>query len=139
MRTRPLVLLLLTGCLGGQLDANLRPAAQPKLSELPLESGKRDAILTQAGTTPGPETPRQQLPPKWRRIETGAAFVAAILGVAASKTSNVTLGIAITTDPETDAPPRPPAPLPAPPAPPAPINPTTLVPWVPVPGSLPSP
>ena len=122
---RTLALVVLSGCLGGQLDANLRPAVQPKLSELPLESGKRDAILDQARTTPGPETPRQPLSQKWRKVETGAAYLAAIFGMIASKTSNVTIGFAVTTDAETDAPPpRPPEPA---------VDPTTLVPWVTVP------
>lgn len=125
---RALALLVMTGCLGGQLDANLRPAVQPKLSELPVESQKRDAVLNQAYTTPGPETPRQQLSPKWRKIETGAAFIAAFLGAAASKTSNVTLGFALTLDPED-------TPRPTPPPPAEPVESTKLVPWVPLPSA----
>ena len=123
------VVVVLSGCFG-QLDSNMRPAVQPKLSELGEEAGKRDAILNQAGTTPGPELPRQQLKGKWRTIETGAAFAAALLGVAASKTSNVTLGIAVTIDPVDDAPK--PTPPPAPPA-----STSQLLPWIPLPAPPP--
>ena len=125
---KALALLVLTGCLGGQLDANLRPAVQPKLSELPGESEKRDTILNQANTTPGPETPRKQLSGNWRKIETGAAFIAAFLGAAASKTKNVTLGFALTLDPEADTPRPTPPPV-------EPVDSTKLVPWVPLPSA----
>jgi hypothetical protein len=129
---RTVALLLLSGCFAGKLDANLRPSVQPKLSELPVDAQKRDAILDQAGKTPGPETPRNQLTGTWRRIETGAAYIAAFLGSAASKTQNVTLGFALTLGDDTA-----PKPDVVPEHAPAPKKPTidagALVPWVPLP------
>jgi hypothetical protein len=129
---RAVALLFLVGCFG-RLDANLRPSIQPKLSELPVDSEKRDAILDQSGKTPGPETPRNHLTGTWRKIETGAAYIAAFLGAAASKTQNVTMGFALTLG--DDAAPKPDV-VPEDASAPKP-KPTrdagALVPWVPLP------
>src|SRR5215510_1807776 len=81
------VLALLGGCAG-----STRPAVLPKLSELPLDPGKRDAVLDSANAEPGPEQ-RKPLPPKMRKAETAAATAAAIIGSAFSKTKTVTLGV----------------------------------------------
>lgn len=79
------------------MDANSRPAVTPKLSELPADPGKRDAILDQANDTHGPEgTPK--LSGRQHKVETQAAFLAAIIGSAFSKTENVTLGTATIID-----------------------------------------
>ena len=86
-----LVLLLFAGCFAGVLGANSRPAVTPKLSELPGDPGKRDAILDQANDTHGPEG-RRTASKKQLKAETAAAFAAAIVGQAFSKTQNVTLG-----------------------------------------------
>jgi hypothetical protein len=127
---RLLAMILLTGCFAGKLDANLRPSVQPKLSELP-DAQKRDAILDQAGATPGPETPRNQLTGRWRQIETGAAYIAAFLGAAASKTQNVTMGFALTLG--DDAKPKPDVvPEDAPAAKKPKVDADALVPWVPL-------
>ncbi len=92
-----LVLLLCGGCFAGVLDANSRPAVTPKLSELPGDPGKRDAILDQANDTHGPEG-RRTASKKQRKAETVAAFAAAIVGQAFSKTQNVTFGTATSID-----------------------------------------
>ena len=67
-------MLLFGGCLGGTLDANSRPAVTPKLSELPDDPGKRDAVLDQSHEAAG------------------------LVGEAFSKTQNVTLGTQTTID-----------------------------------------
>jgi hypothetical protein len=92
-----LVVLLFGGCLGGTLDANSRPAVTPKLSELPDDPGKRDAVLDQSHEAAGPEH-RKGMTKKERKVETMAAFAAAIVGGAFSKTQNVTLGTQTTVD-----------------------------------------
>ncbi|CAN5866695.1 hypothetical protein BH11MYX3_BH11MYX3_27990 [soil metagenome] len=92
-----LLLMLLGGCIAGTLDANSRPAVTPKLSELPGDPGKRDAILDQANDTHGPEG-RRTASKKQRKVETVAAFAAALVGSAFSKTQNVTLGTAAAID-----------------------------------------
>jgi hypothetical protein len=127
---RAVALLFLVGCFG-RLDANLRPSIQPKLSELPVDSEKRDGILDQSGKTPGPETPRNQLDGTWRKIETGAAYIAAFLGSAASKSQNVTMGFALTLG--DDAGPRPDVVPESAPAPKPKVDAGALVPWVPLP------
>jgi hypothetical protein len=91
------VLLLLGGCLGVASDGGSRPAVTPMLSELPTDPEKRDAILNQANDTHGPEG-RRTASKKQRKVETTAAFAAAIIGSAFSKTQNVTLGTATTVD-----------------------------------------
>ena len=73
-----LCLLLVGGCFG-KLDANGRPSVIPKLSELPTEAEKRDAILDQSGNTTGPENGKG-LTKKQRKVVTTAAFAAAIIG-----------------------------------------------------------
>ncbi len=92
-----LLLLLLGGCLAGVLDANSRPAVTPKLSELPGDREKRDAVLDSANDTNGPEG-RRTASKKQRKAETIGAFAAAIVGSAFSKTQNVTLGTATAVD-----------------------------------------
>lgn len=79
------------------MDANSRPAVIPKLSELPGDPGKRDAILDQANDTHGPEG-RKTGSKKQRQAETLGAYAAAIIGSAFSKTQNVMLGTATTID-----------------------------------------
>jgi len=78
------------------MDANGRPAVIPKLSELPADPGRRDAVLDSANDTSGPE--RRRISRKQRKAETVAAFAAAIVGEAFSKTKNVTFGTATTVD-----------------------------------------
>ncbi len=89
--------MLFSGCIAGTLDANSRPAVTPKLSELPADPGKRDAILDQANDTHGPEG-RRTASKKQRKVETVAAFAAAIVGNAYSKTQNVTFGTGASID-----------------------------------------
>ena len=83
--------------MGVASDGNSRPAVTPMLSELPADPQKRDAILDQANDTHGPEG-RRTASKKQRKVETTAAFAAAIIGSAFSKTQNVTLGTATTVD-----------------------------------------
>lgn len=141
MPTRMILgLVLLGGCLGGGgAGGGSRPGVMPMLSELPGDPTKRDAILDQSGTTPGPEH-RKPLPPKQRKAEITAATAAAILGGMFSKTQNVTLGTASTFDENVIvAPTPPPAPPPARPAPDGAPGPEAegvagrnddLVPWI---------
>jgi hypothetical protein len=89
--------LSLGGCLAGSLDANSRPSVIPKLSELPGDAEKRDGILDQSGRTAGPEN-RKGMTKRERKIETTAAFAAAMIGSWFSKSQNVTLGMATTVD-----------------------------------------
>jgi hypothetical protein len=100
-----LVLLLAGGCLGGSLDSGMRPAVIPKLSELPADRGRRDAVLDSANVTTAPEqgssssaASAKQLTKKERRAVTTAAFGAAVLGWLFSDTENVTLGGAVAID-----------------------------------------
>jgi hypothetical protein len=89
-----LVLALLGGCVGA---GGARPAVIPKLSELPADPERRNAVLDSANAQPGPEQ-RKPLPPKLHRAETAAATAAAILGEIFSSTKNVTLGAASVMD-----------------------------------------
>ncbi len=91
-----LCLLLLAGCFG-QLDANGRPSVIPKLSALPKEPEKRDAVLDQSGATTGPENGKG-LTKKERKAVTAAAIVAAVIGSIVSRSSNVMLGMQATVD-----------------------------------------
>ena len=100
---------------------------------LPGDPDKQHAILDQANTTTGPETPRGSQPPlsrKEKQAETGAAWAAAIIGSAFSTSENVTLGASTTFDENTifvDPGPeqaKPPAP------PPEKVDAKTLVPWI---------
>jgi len=140
-----LVLLVAGGCIGGSLDSGMRPAVIPKLSELPADSGKRDAVLDSANVTTGPEqgssssssSSSRALTKKERRAVTTAAFGAAVLGWLFSDTENVTLGGAVSIDenelfvPSTPAATKDPEARPADGVPPeAPPAPQDLVPWV---------
>jgi hypothetical protein len=90
-RTVPRLLVLLVlvlavcGCVGGVLDGNSRPAVIPKLSELPSDPEKRDAVLDRSHE-------------KERKAETIAAFAAALVGEAFSSSHSVTLGTSSTVD-----------------------------------------
>jgi len=75
----------------------MRPAVMPRLSELPEEEEQRNGILDQSLHTPGPEERKGQTK-KERRVETGAAWAAAMIGSALSTHQNVTLGAASTFD-----------------------------------------
>lgn len=92
-----LLLLVASGCIGGVLDANSRPAVIPKLSELPPDPAKRDAVLDQSHDTAGPEH-RKGMSKKERKAETIAAFAAALIGEAFSSSHSVTLGSSSTID-----------------------------------------
>ena len=81
------VTILLAGC-GG----STRPAVIPKLSELPGDAQKRDAILDSAHHEPTPEQ-HKKLTPKERKAETVAATAAAVIGSLLSDSENVTLGV----------------------------------------------
>jgi hypothetical protein len=93
-----LTLVACSGCFGA-LDANGRPAVMPKLTELPADPGRRDAVLDSANDTTGPE--QRKVSRKQRKVETVAAFAAALVGEAFSKTKNVTFGTATTVDENT--------------------------------------
>lgn len=108
MRALPvfaLALALLGGCVGA---GGSRPAVIPKLSELPADPERRNAVLDSAVAQPGPEQ-RKPLPPKLHRAETAAATAAAILGEIFSSTKNVTLGAASLVDENVLFAPPPPA------------------------------
>ena len=128
-----LLLLLLPACLGSSLGSGSRPAVMPKLSELPGDPGKRDAVLDQSNSTAGPEHRKPLATKRLRRAETAAATAAAILGDIFSSTKNVTLGTAISID-ENDlvTPPQRRPTSPTEPAEKAPeLEPTgPLVPWI---------
>ena len=70
------------------------PAVTPKLSELPVERDRRDAVLDSAHAEPTPEqrTPMKRTK-KERQAETAAATAAAIIGTLLSDSSNVTIGV----------------------------------------------
>lgn len=135
---RPLLLLALSGCLAGKLDANgkpgvisnPRPSVMPKLSELPTDREQRNGILNQSGERARPEN-RRSLSKREQKAETFAAIAAALIGDAYSSTKNVTIGIA--TDFEEGAfvdQPQTPAKRPAPVAPVKIVPASELVPWV---------
>lgn len=98
-----LVLALLGGCAG-----STRPSVMPKLSELPGDPTKRDAVLDSAGSEPGPEH-RKPLPSRLHKIETAAATAAAVIGSLFSKTKSVTFGTASRVDENRLFAPTPPA------------------------------
>jgi len=87
MRTLAVVVLL-GACVG---SGGAGPAVTPKLSELPVERERRDAVLDSAGTRAGPEH-RRGSTPKERKAETAAATAAAVLGWILSDNANVVLG-----------------------------------------------
>lgn len=70
------------------------PAVTPKLSELPVDRDRRDAVLDSSRAEP---TPEQRTPTamtkKERKAETAAATAAAIIGTLLSDSSNVTIGV----------------------------------------------
>jgi len=107
MRAAVIAVLLLGGCIAGTTGGGgTRPGVMPKLSELPGDPEKRDAILDRSNQTAGPEQ-RKGMTKKERKAETAAATAAAILGSAFSKTQNVTLGGATTFE-ESPSKPQPP-------------------------------
>lgn len=127
------VVVLLGACAGSGSGSGggMRPAVMPKLSELPVERERRDAVLDSAGTRAGPEHRRGQTR-KERQAETTAATAAAVLGWLLSDNENVILGGATSFDEnwivdDPDAPP--PRGAEAAPEPPPTDN-TDLVPWV---------
>lgn len=89
-----LLAMFLGACLAGTLDANSRPAVIPKLSELPEDHAQRDAVLDQSHETAGPEQ-RKGMTKTERKVETAAAYAAAIIGDMFSSDHNVTFGVAI--------------------------------------------
>lgn len=91
-----LALAVAGGCLGGVLG-DTKPAVIPKLSELPPDPEKRDAVLDQSHETAGPEH-RKGMTKKERKAETIAAFAAALIGEAFSSSHSVTLGSSSTVD-----------------------------------------
>jgi hypothetical protein len=93
VRVLILVMTLSAGC----FSSSMRPAVIGKMSELPPEAEKRNAILDSAVSQPGPEQ-RQRTTGKAKKVETAAATAAAILGHMFSKTENVTFGGASTFD-----------------------------------------
>lgn len=129
-----LALVLSTGCFGGSLGGtgSTRPGVMPKLSELPGDAGHRDAVLDSSNQSAGPEH-RKGMTVRERKVETGAATAAAIVGILFSKTSNVTLGTATTFDENTLIAPRtmPTAPPHVPAGDDAPtVEETPVVPWI---------
>ncbi|HEX5063311.1 MAG TPA: hypothetical protein VFV99_28235, partial [Kofleriaceae bacterium] len=74
----------------------MRPAVIPKLSELPTERERRNAILDSSHAEPGPEN--RPTSKKARKAEAAAATAAAVIGVLFSNHANVTLGGAATID-----------------------------------------
>jgi hypothetical protein len=80
------LILVLAACAGP-----VRPGLMPKLSELPAEPDKRDAVLDASMKEPTPEQ-KKPLPKKWQTVETVAATAAAVVGLIFSKTKTVTLG-----------------------------------------------
>ena len=126
-----LVALLAGGCLSSS-GGSFRPAVIPKLSELPADSGKRDAVLDSANDTTGPEhggPAAQPLTKPERRAVTAASFAAAALGSIFSTTENVTLGAATTIDENDVVAPAPPVAKPEEKKPETPPS-EPLVPWV---------
>ena len=87
-----LIALLLVAC-GGKT----RPAVLNSMLEQPADPEKRDSVLNQAQSTPGPEQ-RKGFTPKMHRAETAAATAAAIIGQMFSKTENVLLGTSTVID-----------------------------------------
>ena len=68
----------------------------PKLSELPSDSERRNAVLDSAHAEPGPE--QKPTSRKARKVETYAATAAAALGLLLSDHKNVTIGSAAPID-----------------------------------------
>ena len=106
-----LVVLVAGGCVGGRLDSNLRPSVVPKLSEMPADRERRDAVLDSSNVTTGPEqgSSAKPLTRNERRGVTAAASAAAVLGWLFSDTENVTLGGATAIDENELVAPAPPA------------------------------
>ena len=85
-----LMVALLCGCF---VIPN-RPAVQPRLSELPTEREKQDAILDRAYSETTPEHLRSKPSALQREVETVAATVAVLVAMGLSKSANVTFGYA---------------------------------------------
>ena len=85
------ILMVLVGCAG-----SMRPAVIPKLSELPTEPERRNAVLDSAHTQPGPE--QKPSSKKAQKAESYAATAAAMIGLMLSDHENVTLGGAAAID-----------------------------------------
>lgn len=140
------VVVLLGGCMGvgpagggsgGRPGTSgVRPGVMPMLSELPVDSTRRNAVLDSSAVTAGPEQ-RSGLTAKEQKAETAAATAAAVLGELFSHTKSVTLGGATTFDPGPPVAPRAPAPdgsaaqppTPGSPDDPGPSN-ADLIPWI---------
>ena len=127
---RYVLCLLLAGCFG----RGARPVVTPSLTELPPDREKRNDVLDSASARPDPEL-RKNMKPRERKLETGAAIGAAILGEIFSTTKNAHFGVASIFE-ENDVSPSASRPQPkragdAPESPPPPPpEPGTLVPWV---------
>src|SRR5688572_7881379 len=91
MRSALAFVAVLAGC--GTLDAHWRPSIMPKLSQLPRHPHHRDAIADQSSDRARPEQ-RRSLTAKERKVETTAAWMAALIGSALSKSSTVMFGVA---------------------------------------------
>lgn len=87
MRLLATALVFSTAC----ISSSIRPAVIAKLSELPADAGRRDAVLDGSIATPSPES-RKGMTKRQRKVETAAATAAAWLGVLLSKSGNVTMG-----------------------------------------------
>jgi hypothetical protein len=89
--TRCLVLIVaLGGCMRGYIDPHPHPAVTPKLSTLPDD--KRAVTLDSAHARREPEQRSRDRSPVAQKVETAAAFAAAIIGDSYSHSKNVTLG-----------------------------------------------
>src|SRR5262245_7099765 len=88
-RMRTVLALALLGACSALVA--VRPGVTPRLSELPTDREKRDALLDSANTQPTAEK-KKPLPPKQRKLETIAATAAAVVGSMFSKTQNVSIG-----------------------------------------------
>ncbi|HEY4178324.1 MAG TPA: hypothetical protein VGM90_15865 [Kofleriaceae bacterium] len=94
--TRCLVLIVaLAGCTH-YVDPHPHPAVTPKLSTLPDD--KRAATLDASHARREPEQTSRDRTPTAQKVETAAAFAAAILGDAHSHSKNVTLGVGTSFD-----------------------------------------
>lgn len=89
---RPLLFAFgLSGCFAGQLDSGMRPAVLPSMTAVPTDPEQRNGINDQSQQVAGPEQ-RKGMSKRARKVETTAAWAAAIVGVAFSKSDNVLLG-----------------------------------------------
>lgn len=86
--------VLVVALLGGCFVIPNRPAVQPRLSELPVEREKQDAILDRAYAETMPEHLRPRPSALERQVETFAASVAVLIAMGLSKSASVTFGYA---------------------------------------------